>query len=82
MDKFKEQIMINALKSDPSKVTFENIDEFFRDVSTIDRPYYIDKLYSIIENTTIYNKTLKTYITMIGLTNSITDWTFNTSMSL
>ena len=73
MDKFKEQIMINTLKSDPSKVTFENIDEFFRDVSIIDKPYYIDKLHSIIKDTTIYNKTLKTYIMITGLMNDTTN---------
>ena len=73
MDKFKEQIMINTLKSDPSKVTFENINEFFKGVSTIDRHYYIGKLQSIIDDTTIYNKTLKTYIMITGLTNATTN---------
>jgi len=62
MNKFKEQIMINALKSDPSKVTFENIDEFFRDMGFNERLYYSTKLQAIIKNTTIYNNTLINYI--------------------
>jgi len=62
MDKFKEQIMINALKLDPSKVTFDNIDEFFKDMGFNERLYYSTKLQSVIKDTTIYSKTLITYI--------------------
>jgi len=62
MDKFKEQIMVNALKSDPSNVTFDNIDEFFKGMGIIEKFDYALKLQALINNTTIYNKTLIAYI--------------------
>jgi len=66
MDNFKETIMVNSLRNNPTKVTISNIDEFFKELSIVSLSYYVNKLEDAIIDSKIDNihtQTLLDYLT-------------------